>query len=255
MRSTFLFAFLLLLTVPSFAQKNGITTFSTIDALLSGIYDGPFSLKEVKKAGNMGIGTVNGLDGELLVYKNKAYAIKSDGVPYALPDSVKVPWATITQFKPGKALPLLPGWNYAACTAHIDSFLTSLNYGYALLVEGTFELVKTRSVPRQQPPYVKMTEIVKTQPVFMLERVEGIMVGFRFPSFVKGVNVPGYHFHFITKDRKAGGHVLDFKIAKAVVLVDQALQLSTILPEGEAFRNLSLEEDREEELKKVEKGQ
>jgi acetolactate decarboxylase len=41
------------------------------------------------------------------------------------------------------------------------------------------------------------------------------MVGFRFPEYAKGINVSGWHLHFLTKDRKRGGHVLDIKFEKA----------------------------------------
>jgi acetolactate decarboxylase len=35
------------------------------------------------------------------------------------------------------------------------------------------------------------------------------MVGFRFPAALGAVNVPGWHFHFVSADRRRGGHVLD----------------------------------------------
>lgn len=38
---------------------------STIDALLTGVYDGPVTLAELKTQGDFGIGTFNNLDGEM----------------------------------------------------------------------------------------------------------------------------------------------------------------------------------------------
>ena len=114
-------------------------------------------------------------------------------------------------------------------------------------------MVKTRSVPAQQRPYRPLTEIVRTQPVFDFADVAGTMVGFWCPSFVKGVNVPGYHLHFLRADGKKGGHVLDFVVDKATMEIDDSREFSLILPDDAAFDNANLEPDRTIELKAVEK--
>ena len=93
-------------------------------------------------------------------------------------------------------------------TGRIDSIIPTPNLIYAIKIEGVFKKVLTRSVPRQKKPYQPLTEIVKTQSTFQFENVEGVIVGIRCPTFMKGINVTGYHLHFLTKDRKAGGHVL-----------------------------------------------
>lgn len=48
--------------------------------------------------------------------------------------------------------------------------------------------------------------------MFDFADVNGVMVGFRLPAFMAGVNVPGYHMHFLTEDLTAGGHVLDSEL-------------------------------------------
>jgi len=114
-------------------------------------------------------------------------------------------------------------------------------------------MVKARSVPAQKKPYPQLAEVVKTQPVFELTDVSGTMVGFWCPSFVKGVNVPGYHLHFLRADGKKGGHVLDFIVENATMEVDDSREFSLILPEDAAFDKADLEPDRGRELKAVEK--
>jgi alpha-acetolactate decarboxylase len=59
-------------------------------------------------------------------------------------------------------------------------------------------------VPRQRKPYPPLVEVVGSQPTFELRGVAGSLVGFRFPQYAQGINVAGYHFHFITDDRSAG---------------------------------------------------
>jgi acetolactate decarboxylase len=150
-------------------------------------------------------------------------------------------------------LPLEKGLNFEQLTVTTDRLLPTLNVFYALKITGTFQIMTTRSVPSQQKPYKPLSEVVKTQPVFTMRNVEGTVVGFRCPSYVKGINVSGYHLHFLTADRKAGGHVLDFKVEKATMELDETREFLLILPSDKAFFSADLATDREKELKAVEK--
>ena len=53
-------------TLPSMHSAETLTQFSTIAALMQGIYDGPATFAQVRRYGDFGIGTVNHLDGEML---------------------------------------------------------------------------------------------------------------------------------------------------------------------------------------------
>src|ERR1700760_5061736 len=79
---------------------------------------------------------------------------------------------------------------------------------FAVRLDGQFASVRARSVPRQTPPYRPLAEVVADQHVFELTEVEGTMVGFRFPAYVEGIEVAGYHLHFVDSERRRGGHVL-----------------------------------------------
>jgi acetolactate decarboxylase len=103
---------------------------------------------------------------------------------------------------------------------------------YAVRVDGSFHLVKTRSVPRQRKPYPPLAQVVEHQPTFELREVSGSLVGFRFPRYAQGLNVAGYHFHFITEDRSAGGHVLELGLAGGELRVDGEADLRLELPLG-----------------------
>lgn len=48
-----------------------------------------------------------------------------------------------------------------------------------------------------------MTDVLDDQPVFRFNQREGVLVGFRTPQHMQGINVAGYHEHFITDDRGA----------------------------------------------------
>ncbi|MCK5739896.1 acetolactate decarboxylase, partial [bacterium] len=129
----------------------------------------------------------------------------------------------------------------------------SLNRFYAIQVHGTFSFIKTRSVPRQTEPYPPLAEVAKTQPEFEYEQTTGTLAGFRCPAFVKGINVPGYHLHFLSDDHQTGGHVLAFTLAHGTVQLDETTDFQLRLPEGAAFEQTDLTNDQTAALEKVEK--
>ncbi|HNY34573.1 MAG TPA: acetolactate decarboxylase, partial [Methanothrix soehngenii] len=90
------------------------------------------------------------------------------------------------------------------------------------------------------------------QSVFEFANVTGTVVGVWAPEFSKGLNVPGYHLHFITADRKAGGHILDLKVDRADVKVDITPGFAMQLPATGDFYNVDLSQDLQSELKKIE---
>jgi acetolactate decarboxylase len=74
---------------------------------------------------------------------------------------------------------------------------------------------------------------------------------------VQGVNVPGWHFHFITADRTGGGHLLEARLnrqskEKSFIQIDQTDEFQMTLPQREDFYRLNLSEKTSSVLKKVE---
>jgi acetolactate decarboxylase len=92
--------------------------------------------------------------------------------------------------------------------------------------------VLARSVPRQHKPYPPLAEAVKHEREFEFADVTGTIVGFRFPDYAQGLNVPGYHLHFVTDDRARGGHVLDCTVVDPEIQVDHTSHLHMELPPG-----------------------
>lgn len=243
----------LLSTSVCFASDEALTQVSTIDALMAGTYDGVSTLGEMRKNGDFGIGTLDTLDGELILLDGVFYQVTADGAAVKPDISSKTPFAAVTFFTADRALKLKEGSNFLEFTESTERWFPSHNIFYAVKLKGSFRSVKTRSVPSQKKPYRPLAEIVKTQPVFELTNVAGTMVGFWCPPFVKGINVPGYHLHFITSDGKAGGHVLDFSTADVTAEFDDTREFFLILPDDNDFDKADLGRDRTTELKAVEK--
>jgi acetolactate decarboxylase len=203
---------------------------STIDALLEGKYDGDVSFAELEDRGDFGLGTLDALDGEMLALDGDFYQVKADGRAYPVGKHLRTPFAVVTFFEPNLSRMLATPMDFEALGAYLDRLVGDETSCYAVRVDGRFDYVKTRSVPRQRKPYPPLVEVVGDQPTFELRDVRGSLVGFRFPDHSGGLNVPGYHFHFITDDRSAGGHVLACELTRGELRVDREADLRLELP-------------------------
>ncbi len=236
------------------AGEETLTQVSTINALMAGLYDGVISCGQLKGYGDFGIGTFEALDGEMIVLEGRIYQVKADGVAYPVNDSLGVPFAAVTFFDSDREVNIASGTDYEGCQAILDRSMISDNIFVAIKIDGNFSYVKTRSVVAQAKPYPVLADVTQNQSVFEFNNVSGTIVGFRCPQYVNGVNVPGYHLHFLTDDRKAGGHLLDFTVNKVSISVDYTTGFLMILPdESSDFYKLDLSQDKREELEKVEK--
>ncbi len=233
-------------------QKDTLYQVSTIDALLKAYYDGDNDIKSLRSHGDFGIGTFNNLDGEMLLLDGTFYQIKSDGKVYEAPLETKTPFACVTFFDAKETFVLESGTN-SAKFANDSKMYFLPNYFYAVKIEGTFKMIKARSVPAQTKPYPLLIEVVKTQPVFEFKDVKGTLAGYFTPYFFKGINVPGIHMHFISEDRKSGGHVLDFEITEGFLKTDKTTNIFLALPDSPEFSTMDFRNDLEKDLNKVEK--
>jgi acetolactate decarboxylase len=228
---------------------------STIDTLLAGVFDGNMSCGELCRQGNFGIGTFADLDGEMVLLDSAFYQIRADGKVYRPAPETTTPFATVCHFNPDICFDINRSADYNTVEQLIDAKLNNKNLFYAVKITGKFKSVKTRSVPRQNKPYPPLKVITASQPEFLLSDVEGDIVGFRCPNYVKGINVSGYHLHFISADRTRGGHILGFELEQGKCQIDTINQFFLRLPDAvDAFSNTDLAKDRSVELKNVEKA-
>ena len=233
-------------------KKDVVFQNAPIQALLAGCYSGTMSVHDLSKHGDFGFGTLDALDGEMVVLDHAFYQIKPDGSVRRLRGMDTSPFATVIFFKAGQAFSPVQGMGYKELTEFIDGKLPSENLIYAVKVEGRFSSLKVRSATRQSKPFPVLTEAIKEQKVFDLKGQEGTLVGFRFPSYAVGINVPGYHFHFLSKDKTLGGHVLDLQMEQAKIQVEKGREFSMEFPESEEFLKFHYEADAKDAIRKVE---
>lgn len=226
---------------------------STIDALLAGVYDGEVTQKELLRHGDQGIGTFDGLDGEMTVVDGTVYQIKADGHVYKPALDVKTPFASVSEFRSDAAFVIEEEVDYDVLKQEIDNYISNKNLFYALRISGDFEYVRTRSVPKQQKPYPPLKEVTKNQPEFEMKNISGVLVGFWCPKFAKGLNVTGYHLHFLDESKSKGGHLLEVKAKKVKCEIDVYDRFVVDLPGADAgFAGTDLSMDRTKELEVVE---
>lgn len=224
----------------SIDNKDVLFQYSTVNALYKGIYDGEMTYRELKRLGNFGLGTFNSLDGEMVGLNGHFYQIKAEGVVRPVDNLMKTPFATVTFFEPDKTVLLKNKMNYEQLKQSLDSLLPTKNLFYAIKIEGVFKYIKARSVSRQNKPYPSFTDVINNESVFEFNNIRGTLVGFYCPEYTSGINVPGYHFHFITEDKKAGGHLLECEIQDVKVEIDYISRFYMLLPQCNEFYNADL---------------
>jgi len=213
-------------------NKDVLFQVSTMNAILERDYDGEITYEELKKHGDFGVGTFNSLDGELFALEGKFYQIKADGMAYPVDDSMKTPFAVVTFFEPDKSVLLDETFDYKQLQQYLDNLLPAKDIFYAIKIEGTFKYIKARNIPMQNKPYPQFSEVVKSQLIFEFHNVEGTMVGFWCPAYLEEINVPGYHLHFITKDKKTGGHLLECQVQDVKIEIDYTPEFHVALSES-----------------------
>jgi len=248
----FLLAYIFTNYVKNRPAPKSLFQYSVLGSLMTGVYDGALTVGELKQKGDFGIGTLNGLDGEMLALNGAYYQVKSDGKIYVVGDAQKVPFATVSFFTADKSMELAKGLTFMDLPKQIEPILPSTNLFYAVKIEGVFAHIQTRSIEKQEKPFQPLAKVAKTQSLFEANNIEGTMVGFWCPHYVSGLNVAGFHLHFIAKDKSMGGHVLNFAVDKAKLEYAVYNDISLTLPKDDDFLKSNISGIKTMEINAVE---
>jgi acetolactate decarboxylase len=224
---------------------------ATISSLLAGGYDGDTTVGELLRHGNFGLGTFNGVDGEMMVLDGRVYRGKTDGRAEPVSNKALTPFAVVVAFRPQGSKRLASGQSLEQLEATLDALPYSASRILAARIDGRFEAVKIRSEPKQKPPYRPLAAVIKDeQVVHTLNGVQGTLIAFRFPAAASSVNVAGWHFHFLTADRTRGGHVLDLTTGPGRALLQEISDLRIRFPAQAPAASASAESVRDVERPK-----
>jgi acetolactate decarboxylase len=233
------------------AEDETVFQTSTVNALMEGASTGDMTMGELKTHGDFGLGTFDGLDGEMIELDGKVYQVRADGHAHPVEDSARTPFATVSFFKADQSARLDQPHSMEAMLAAIGAMLPSQNMFHAIRIEGRFEYVKTRAVARQDRS-VGLEQAARDEPIFEFHDVAGTIVGFFTPDYLRGVNVPGYHLHFLTADRQAGGHMLVCRSGNVTIQIHHTPEFELGTPGTEEFLKADLSTDHTAAIRKVE---
>jgi acetolactate decarboxylase len=237
---------------PRAAGNDQITQVSVINALMIGRYDGVMPIPELLRHGDFGVGTLDHLDGELIVLDGHAYQVRGDGRVVSVGADRSTPFAIVTPFEPDGESSSSRIGGLSELDTRLDSALPQKNELVAIRVDGRFASITLRSVKRQEPPYRPLADVAESQSVWTHAEVSGTLVGIRCPAWVNGLNVPGYHWHFLSDDHTVGGHVLDCRAVDLRVHFDVCRDWLIKLDNSTEFNSANLGEDLSQDLRRVE---
>ena len=227
-----------------------------LQSLAQGHFDGMITVGELKAHGDTGIGTFDGLNGEMIVLDGVVYQAIGDGSIVIPPDSETVPFSNVTFFEPDLQMQLADVPNMASLQGLLNRTVeeNGSNLFYIVKITGEFPSIKVRSEFKQEKPYRELdVALAADQIEFDYENIRGTMIGLYCPNFMSGLNSAGWHFHFITEDRTRGGHVLQVSVSSADAAFDTTPSFTLALPENDTgFQSMDLSRDMDEAIHRAE---
>lgn len=185
---------------------------SAMFALMAGDFDYSISIEYFMKNGDTGIGSFNGLNGEAIFLDGVAY----NGTAAGQVKVMDIPMTGVTYGQITKFDPSVPSFSLDSFSSFEDlqkklseHQAKGPNYFYCLRAEGKFSSVTVRAAYKQRKPYRPMSIVAKEMRYYTCKDIEGTLVGFYSPSYVNGLAIPGWHLHFLSKDKTKGGHVTE----------------------------------------------
>ena len=234
-------------------EPGRLTQVSVINALLLGRYDGVTPARGLLRHGDFGLGTFDHLDGELIILDGRVYQARGDGVVREVKDDLTTPFAAVTPFVAEGRFVIPEVGSLDQLDSELDAALRPGNAFHAVRVEGTFASLTLRSVPRQEPPYERLAEVSKRQSIWTHRDLGGTLVGIRCPPWAANLNVPGYHWHFLSTDRTVGGHVIDCQARSLRVAHERCRSWLIELGEPAGLAGADLGRDLGGDLERVER--
>jgi acetolactate decarboxylase len=224
---------------------------STATALVEGIYQGAVRVGTLREHGDLGLGTFEDLDGEMVVLDGQFFQVRSDGSVRECGDDVLSPFAMVTRFAPETKVSLRECPDLSHLATRFDALRHSDNVFFALRVDGHFDYVHTRAMCRTKEG-VPLVQAAAVQPECEFHDVAGTLVGFWTPEYAKTLNVPGYHLHFLSTDQKNGGHLLQCRGSNLRLQIQRGGEYRLALPETEDFLKADLRRDPAADLARAE---
>lgn len=239
------------------AENNRETIYQValLQSLTQGYYDGIIKVSELKQHGDTGIGTFEGVNGEMIVLDGKVYQALGDGTVKEADNNETVPFSNVTYFDKDLSATLSQTNDINALKESLTKTVNEngKNLFYFVKINGTFKKMNVRSELKQEKPYKSLDKALATdQREFNYDNIAGTVVALYCPDYMGGLNTPGWHFHFISDDKTKGGHILDLAFDSAQAEFDATQDFDMYLSDNSEFQKMELSKDVSDAIKKVE---
>ena len=235
-------------------DRESIYQVALLQSLAMGYFDGSISVKDLKKHGDTGIGTFEGLNGEMIVLDGVVYRANQDCEINVMGDKETVPFSNVTFFDKDISVKLADVPDKAALEKILNETVDKKgrNSFYMVKISGDFNEILVRSEKGTTEPYPTLVEALKTQKEITPQNISGTIVGLYCPDFMSSLNSTGWHFHFISADKKIGGHVLELNLKSGEAQLDKTDGFKLDLPKKKNFHALNFKQDMKEDIRKAE---
>ena len=232
---------------------------STLQALALGYSREVIKVEELMQHGDIGLGTFEDVNGEMIVIDGHCYKADDSGKVCEADGNTGVPFSSVTFFKECRRCELGTIESIDKLKQFLDIRIEEdfgLNSMHIVRIDGNFKYVKARSGAGYRGHHVTLKEsLSRTQKNFTFDNVSGTLVCVYYPDFMDGINAAGWHLHFISEDRKSGGHVFDIFMNNGIAYFDKITEIEIKLPSEPVFDTYALKNASKDEIKSVEQGQ
>ena len=229
---------------------------STLQALALGYSRAVITVDKLLQEGDTGLGTFEDVNGEMIVMDGNCYRADQNGNVSVVAPETGVPFAAVAKLYGEQQFQLENMPDITAIRTELTRKIEEvfgLNSMHIVRIDGEFEKVDARSEAPYRSHHITLKAVLsQTQEAFIFENIRGSLVGVYFPDYMDGINMPGWHLHFLSEDRSKGGHVFDVSLREGEAKVDKITNIYINLPKEAAFDTYSLKQDLQEEIKSVE---
>lgn len=243
------------MATPPDTLHNRLFTAGVGGALIGGLYDGFYTYRSLKDHGDFGLGAPANLDGELLIFRGKVYQTQHTGKTFVGKDNQLTSFAMVNFFHPDIIITSSKKMDKASFFHFLDSVLTNVNGMYAIHIHGKFKYLKTRAFPPvKEHDHTPLADMLSLQHFFEYQDSNGDLIGYRLPAFMDNTNISGYHFHFLSEQKDAGGHMIDLTTENISVEIDILDSYTVQVPATKDYEQFDFKKNRAEDIKSVERG-
>ncbi len=223
-------------TEPVLQFEKTLVQYTPFAALMNKFYVGDMDIATLEKYGNFGFGVFNNLNGLMIAYNGTFYKIEEGGKMTKAEPQNRLPFALITTFRPQISMMIPADEGKHFVMERLQESLPSTNCPVAILIDGKFAKVSTRSLAKKKNLTESLDKVFEaSQDTREFIDVFGQVIGFYIPPNMASSLPRGWHFYFANEFNDGGGQLIDFVAGKLTMRADMLTRHYLIMPQNEAF--------------------